>query len=73
MLKNFLQFDLAQVDWTYVGVLTIFVFVSTLVGNLVTFRHRALAPLFSAILFGIIFLLWSYYPHGLSLPIRMYR
>ena len=63
--------DWANVNWFYVAVLAIFVFVATLVGDLLSFQHRGMAALLSAILFAVIFVFWSYYPHHLPLPTRL--
>ena len=63
--------DLAHVDWVYTGVLAVFVFLSCLIGNLLTFRSRGLAAVLAAMLFVVLFVLWTYYPHGLPLPTRL--
>ncbi len=63
--------DFAHVDWVYTGVLAVFVFFSSLVGNLLTFRSRGMAAVVAAVLFVILFVLWTYYPHGLPLPVRL--
>ena len=63
--------DLAAVDWFYVIVLAILVFLSTLIGSLLAFRHVFLGALFSALLFVAGFVFWTYYPHGLPLPTRL--
>jgi hypothetical protein len=60
--------DLASVNWLYVVVLAIFVFVATGIGNLLSFNHRGLAAALSALAFATIFIFWTYYPHGLPLP-----
>jgi hypothetical protein len=60
--------DLAQVDWFLVVVLTVFVFVATGIGNLLSFSHRGAAAGLSALAFAVIFIFWAYYPHGLPLP-----
>jgi hypothetical protein len=60
--------DLGHVDWLYVGVLAVFVFLSTMVGNLLSFNHRGAAAVLSAAVFVAIFVTWTYYPHGLPLP-----
>ena len=60
--------DLAAVDWLYVIVLAVLVFVATLVGNLLSFHHRMMAALLSAMVFAGLFVVWTYYPHGLPLP-----
>ena len=63
--------DLAAVDWLYVIVLAILVFLSTLIGGVLAFRHVFLGALFSALLFVVGFVFWTYYPHGLPLPTRL--
>ncbi len=60
--------DLTQVDWLYVAILAIFVCVSTVIGNLLSFNHRGAAAFLSTVLFVVIFVAWTYYPHGLPLP-----
>ena len=60
--------DLAQVDWLYVAVLAMFVFLATFVGNLLSFNHRLTAAVLSALLFVAIFVFWTYYPHRVPLP-----
>src|SRR5512135_3769708 len=60
--------DLASVNWIYVAVLAIFVFLASLVGNVVSFSHRGYAAVLSALLFAAMFVAWTYYPHGLPLP-----
>lgn len=63
--------DFTHVDWVYTGVLAVFVFFSSLVGNLLTFRNRGMAAVLAAVLFVILFVFWTYYPHGLPLPTRL--
>ena len=60
--------DLSQVDWLYVAVLAVFVFVATFVANLLSFGRRGPAAVLAAVLFAAIFVFWTYYPHGLPLP-----
>jgi hypothetical protein len=60
--------DLAIVNWLYVAVLAVLVFVSALVGNLLSFRHRVRAAVITAVVFAGLFVFWTYYPHGLPLP-----
>ncbi len=60
--------DLAAVNWLYVAVLAVFVFVATFVGNLLSFNHRGMAALLSALAFVGLFVMWTYYPHHLPLP-----
>ncbi len=60
--------DLAAVNWLYVVVLAILVFLASYVGNLLSFNHRGLAALLSALAFAALFVVWTYYPHHLPLP-----
>lgn len=66
-----MSIDWASVNWVYVGVLTVFVFVSSLVGSLVAFRHHVLGGVLSAILFAVAFVFWTYYPHNVPLPTQL--
>jgi hypothetical protein len=63
--------DLASVNWLYVIVLAIFVFVATYFGNLLSFSNRGMAALLSTLAFVVMFIFWTYYPHGLPLPITV--
>ena len=63
--------DLAQVDWLYVIVLAIFVFLSSLIGGLLAFTSRMTGAVLAALLFAAMFVGWTYYPHGLPLPTRL--
>jgi hypothetical protein len=60
--------DLASVNWLYVAVLMVFAFIATGIGNLLSFNHRGIAAVLSALVFAAIFVAWTYYPHGLPLP-----
>jgi hypothetical protein len=60
--------DLGQVDWLYVALLAVFVFVANFVANLLSFNHRVIAAVLAAAVFAVIFVFWTYYPHGLPLP-----
>jgi len=59
--------DLAQVDWLYLIVLAAFVFLTTLVGGLLSFGHRWTAATLSSLLFAVLFVFWTYYPHRVPL------
>ena len=63
-----MAFDLAQVDWFYVIVLALLVFVATLIGNVVAFGSRIVAAMLSAVVFAGFFVALTYYPHHLPLP-----
>ena len=55
--------DLAQVDWLYVILLAIFAALSTFLGGLLSFGRRGMAATLSAVLFAVLFIFWTYYPH----------
>ena len=60
-----MPFDLGQVDWLYVAVLAVFVFVANFIANLLSFKRRGLAAVLAAAVFVAMFVFWTYYPHGL--------
>ncbi len=62
--------DLAEVNWLYVIILAFFVFIASLIGNLLSWQSRSTAAGMAALLFAVFFIAWSYYPHGLPLPTR---
>ena len=66
-----MQIDLGQVDWFYVALLAASVFVANLVANFVSFSHKWISGVVAALLFSVIFVFWTYYPHGLPLPTSM--
>lgn len=55
--------DPAQVDWLYVILLAVFVAVSAYLGGLLSFSRRGTGAVLSAVLFAVIFIFWTYYPH----------
>ncbi|HWM80496.1 MAG TPA: hypothetical protein VNQ56_00420 [Pseudolabrys sp.] len=63
--------DWSAIDWPYVVVLAVLVFVAAFIGNLLSLKRRGVAALLTAILFAALFVAWSYYPHGLPLPTRL--
>ena len=63
--------DWLNVDWLYVAVLAVFVFITTIIGNLLSLGHRLMGAVLSAVLFAVAFVFWSYYPHHLPLPTRL--
>src|SRR5664280_139545 len=60
--------DLAAVNWLYVALLALLVFIASFVGNILSFSHRGMAALLSALVFAGLFVFWTYYPHHLPLP-----
>ena len=63
-----LPIDWANVNWPYVTVLALLVFVCALIGASLSFRRTFLCAVLTALLFAAGFLYWTYYPHGLPLP-----
>jgi hypothetical protein len=60
--------DWSTVNWAYVVLLSAFVLISALIGNYITFRHRAAGAIVTTLLFAALFVFATYYPHGLPLP-----
>src|SRR5689334_20375162 len=60
--------DWSQVNWLYFGLLVALVFITSFIGSALSFRRSGLGALISAVLFGGLFVLWTYYPHHLPLP-----
>jgi hypothetical protein len=48
--------------------LSLFVFASALIGGLLSFHRRFLGAILAAIVFAVLFVFWTYYPHGIALP-----
>ena len=66
---NSMPIDLATVDWLYVVVLAVFVFLATLIGNCPVVRPpRFWAPCCRRWCSRRLFVFWTYYPHHLPLP-----
>jgi len=63
--------DLSTVNWMYVAVLAVIAFVSALLGGLIAFKSRVLGAILAGIIFAILFVAWTYYPHGLPLPTKL--
>ena len=63
-----MEIDWASVNWLYLGLLVAIVFVTSLIGSLVSFRRSVLGAFVSAVLFAAAFIAWTYYPHHLPLP-----
>jgi hypothetical protein len=61
--------DLSTVNWLFVGLMCALAFITALLGSLIAFRNRVLGAVIAAILFGIGFIAWNYYPHSFGLPV----
>jgi hypothetical protein len=54
--------DLSQVNWLYVTILSVFVFVAALLGSIISFRNKLGGAIIAALLFAAIFVFWTHYP-----------
>lgn len=63
--------DWNAVDWIYVGVLGVFAFLAAFIANLLSFGSRSFAAVLAGVIFAVLFVAWTYYPHGLPLPVRL--
>ena len=59
--------DLSTVNWLYVAILSLLVFIAALLGSLISFRNKFAAAILAAVLFAAGFVFWTYYPHD-NLP-----
>jgi hypothetical protein len=58
---NDLPIDWANVNWPYMIVSMLLVFLCTLIGTSLSFRRTFLGALLTALLFGAAFVYWTYY------------
>lgn len=61
--------DWAVVNWLYIALMAVFAFISSFIGILLSFNSKFLGALIAAVVFAIIILFWTYYPHNLPLPV----
>jgi hypothetical protein len=61
--------DLSTVNWAFVGLMMLLAFITALLGSLIAFRNRFAGAIIAAILFGVGFVAWNYYPHSFGLPV----
>ena len=66
--QHCMLFDFAAVDWLYVAVLAMLVFIATLVGISVLFGRQLVAAAIAALVFTVLFIIWTYYPHRVPGP-----
>jgi hypothetical protein len=59
--------DWGAVNWVNVGLLSGFVFLASLISSFLSFKHRWIGAILTALLFAVLYVLWTYYPHGLVL------
>jgi hypothetical protein len=60
--------DWASVNWGYVALLSGFAFIAALIANFITFGRRLGGAILAGVLFAAIFVVATYYPHGIPLP-----
>ena len=61
--------DLSTVNWLFVGLMSALAFITAILGSLIAFRNRFVGAIIAAILFGVGFVAWNYYPHSFGLPV----
>ena len=61
--------DLSTINWLFVGMMSALAFITALLGSLIAFRNRLVGAIIAAILFGVGFIAWNYYPHQFGYPI----
>ncbi len=61
--------DLSTVSWVFFGLMSALAFITANLGSLIASRNRFAGAFIAAILFGIGFVAWNYYPHSFGLPI----
>ncbi len=45
-------------------------FFSNLIADVLSFHQRGLAAVLTAVVFAVLFVVWTYYPHDFPLPTR---
>ena len=60
--------DWVNVNWLLVALLSVFAFLAALLGGMLSAGHRLLGAVLSGVIFGAIYIFWTYYPHGLMIP-----
>ena len=59
--------DWSLVNWMNVAVLSGIAFVAALLGNLIP-TSRLTSALLTALVFAALYIVWTYYPHGMTIP-----
>jgi hypothetical protein len=59
--------DWGTVNWVNVGLLTAFAFLAAVVSSFLPFKSRWAGAFLTALLFAVLYVFWTYYPHGLVL------
>ena len=63
-----MSIDWASVNWGYVALLSGLAFIAAIIANFITFGHRFVGAILTALLFAAVFVIATYYPHGIALP-----
>ena len=63
-----MSIDWASVNWGYVALLSGLAFIAAIIANFITFGHRFAGAILTALLFAAVFVIATYYPHGIALP-----
>jgi hypothetical protein len=63
--------DWSAVNWLYVIIISFFAFLAALIGQIISFGNRFFGAILTGFLFGAAFVFWTYYPHGLGLPVAV--
>ena len=63
-----MSIDWASVNWGYVALLSGLAFIAAIIANFITFGHRFVGAILTALLFAAAFVIATYYPHGIALP-----
>jgi hypothetical protein len=59
-----MPFNVADLPWQAIGLLTGLAFLSSLIGHSLT-RNAFVGAIIAAIIFAAVYIGWDYYPHGL--------
>jgi fructose-specific phosphotransferase system IIC component len=62
------SFNVSDVNWTFVALLALVVFISSLLGNLIAFRSRFLGAILAGVIAAAVFVVWNNYPHNFPVP-----
>jgi hypothetical protein len=63
-----LPFDLATVDVTLVGKLSLIAFLAGIVGNAVALGNRLIGSILTAVFFAVFYIAWFYWLQAMVMP-----
>ncbi|MBO0763990.1 MAG: hypothetical protein J2P50_05305 [Hyphomicrobiaceae bacterium] len=64
-----MPFNVANLPWQAIGLLTGLAFLASLIGHSLT-RNAFVGAIITAIIFAAVYIGWDYYPHGLLGALR---